>query len=110
MQQPAALQAQGHIVTPSARALDVEQAIGNKFPGIFDRYPTIVTSAVSGFLRYLLHEDDINRFLAENSELDAYEFIEAVLRYFNASYTVPNTEREHIPSCGRAVLYCMFIV
>lgn len=95
---------QTNIETVGPKTLDTERILRNKFPEFFQKYPDFLTSALCGYLRYLLHEDDINRFIADNADAGEFEFIERVLSYFNASFSVPNTDREHIPSCGRAVL------
>lgn len=86
------------------KTLDVEQVLRNKFPRLFDRYPRIFSNLLCRLLLFILHENDINRFIAENHDARNFEFIERVLDYFGVSFSVPNTELEHIPSCGRAVL------
>ena len=91
-------------IAEQPRTLDVERILTRKFPEFFQRYPAIFTKALCAFLRYLMHENEINDFLEENADAREFEFVERVLGYFNASYSVPNTEREHIPSCGRSVL------
>ncbi|MBN2963181.1 lysophospholipid acyltransferase family protein [Sulfurospirillum sp. T05] len=55
-------------------------------------------------LKKLFHQDEVNRQLERIGHLEGFDFIEAVLEYFNVSYTVSNKEKLNIPASGRVVL------
>jgi putative hemolysin len=55
-------------------------------------------------LKKLLREDQQKAFLACCNGLEGFEFVERVLDYFNASYTVIGREMERIPAEGRLVI------
>ncbi len=79
----------------SVLRIDVEQVLYSKNPAL--------KKAVPGFLiRYLkriVHQDELNEFLAKEGHLRDAEFIEAGLKYFNIKYNVYC--RENIPREGR---------
>jgi putative hemolysin len=52
----------------------------------------------------MIHEDDINNFLRANKENRDYEFIDAVLDYFNFDYSVSSRCKQNIPSSGKVVI------
>ncbi len=55
-------------------------------------------------LKYIIHEDDINEFLAKNSHLHSESFVEEILDFFNFRYSASNKDRENIPHFGRAIV------
>jgi len=91
--------------TPSidTPALNVEQAVLNKFPD-FDSKPTPFKRSAMHMLKKLVHEQEINAFLAKNKDAHGFEFIDRVLDYFNFGYSVSNHDRANIPSSGRVVI------
>ena len=80
----------------------VEQVIEHRLPQIYAK-PWLfkVTSAA---LKFLLHEKEFQDFEKQYPYVDGPDFVEHALRYFNFSYTVRESEKEHIPSHGRVVL------
>ncbi|NVJ61163.1 MAG: lysophospholipid acyltransferase family protein [Gammaproteobacteria bacterium] len=80
----------------------VENFLQEKYPSISAkpmRYKALV-----GVLRYLLHETEFEEFGQNYPYLEGIDFVEKVLEYFNFSYSVSNTDREKIPSQGKAVI------
>jgi len=55
-------------------------------------------------LKKLFHQDEVNRQLERIGHLEGFDFIEAVLEYFNVSYTVSNKEKLNIPVSGRVII------
>jgi len=84
--------------------LDVEQALTARFPGIFTNQPQFITRPLIKFFRMILHEREINHFLAANSDVGAFEFIARVLDYFSFGYTVSSLDQENIPASGRLII------
>lgn len=52
----------------------------------------------------LLREGDVNGFLSETAGVEGFEFVERVLDYSNASYTVIARELERLPAEGPALV------
>nr|MBP9567004.1 1-acyl-sn-glycerol-3-phosphate acyltransferase [Sulfurospirillum sp.] len=83
--------------------VDVEKALSLKYPNILS-YPTIVRHSLLYILKKLLHEDEINTFLARSEAYRGFDFVEAVLEYFNFGYIISNKDKANIPSSGRVVI------
>lgn len=56
-------------------------------------------------LRFMLNEQECNEIASEFSHLQGRDFVEQVLRRFNISYTVPDTDIENLPPSGRVVIF-----
>ena len=83
--------------------VNIEQVVNDKFPAISRRNP-IVKNGLFRFLRWLCREQEINRFLDKHQDVDAAEFVDLVLDYFDFSLVVSDSERENIPTEGRVVI------
>lgn len=55
-------------------------------------------------LAKILKQNEINAFLKQHQHLKGYDFIEAVMDYFQFSYQVSARETESIPTSGRCVI------
>ncbi|MEW8441320.1 MAG: lysophospholipid acyltransferase family protein [Candidatus Thiodiazotropha taylori] len=84
--------------------LNVEQVLTNRFPGFFEKQPSLLTKPMLKALRLLFREREINRFLQEHHALRGLELIEKVLEYFDMDYLVSNKDLENIPSSGRVIV------
>jgi putative hemolysin len=84
--------------------LNVEQVLIERFPGVFNNKPRLLTKPMLILLRMLFHEREINRFLIENQGVRSLDFIEKVLEYFDLDYLVSNRDLENIPHSGRVVV------
>ncbi|MBW9256173.1 MAG: lysophospholipid acyltransferase family protein [Candidatus Thiodiazotropha sp. (ex. Lucinisca nassula)] len=84
--------------------LNVEQVLTNRFPGFFEKQPSLLTKPMLKALRMLFREREINRFLEEHHALRGLELIEKVLEYFDMDYLVSNKDLENIPSSGRVIV------
>ncbi len=83
--------------------VDVQQTITAKFPTVA-KLPPLVTTPLFSAIKRVIHENDINAFLAQNAHLGAFDFIEAVLEYFHFSYKISHNQIENIPKQGRVVI------
>ncbi len=83
--------------------INVEAAVSAKFPA-FAATPDLLRKPAIRFLRNLLHETEINAFLAANTDVSGFDWIERVFEYFDFSYTVSARDRANIPASGRVVI------
>ncbi|MDX1573289.1 MAG: lysophospholipid acyltransferase family protein [Methylophaga sp.] len=83
--------------------LNIEQAVQQKFPKFEHSKPWFKKSTLS-FLRRITHEQEVNRFLEQHSQLTGFDFIDEVLDYFNFSYSISHRHRNNIPATGRVVI------
>ncbi|WP_046078321.1 GNAT family N-acyltransferase [Halomonas sp. HG01] len=83
--------------------IDIEGALRDKAPGLAARPPWLFGPLVAG-LRRLVHEREINDFLARHGELGWCEFIDRVFEHLDVGYTLSTRDREQIPETGRLVV------
>src|SRR5690554_829728 len=83
--------------------LNIEQAVQQKFPK-FQQQKSWVRIPALGFLRKLTHEQEVNHFLQQHTQLEGFDFITEVLDYFNFSYSITHRHRDNIPATGRVVI------
>jgi putative hemolysin len=78
--------------------IDVKGLIASKNPKLLKWLPGFVIS----YLRKILHENEINDFLKEHSELKDVDFCEAIINYFNIQIKIDGIEK--IPKEGPVIL------
>jgi putative hemolysin len=83
--------------------IDTKEVITQKFPKI-KKLPNPIKKTIFKAAKKLVYEDEINNFLEKNRNLDGFEFIDAVLEYFNFSYKYKNNQIENIPVSGKVVI------
>jgi putative hemolysin len=83
--------------------INLQKAVLQKFP-FFSKYPKFIKSPFFSVLKKIIHEKDINDFLRENKEHKNFDFIDAVLDYFDFGYMVSNKSKQNIPSSGKVVI------
>ena len=83
--------------------VDIQQAISTKYPTI-TKLPFVIKKPMFGFIKKLIRENEINSFLKKNEKTGPFEFIDAVLDYFNFSYKVSSNQIENIPTSGRVII------
>ena len=83
--------------------VDITKELEKKFP-TFKTTPSIFKKSVINIAKKLIHEDVINEFLEKNSHLNGFEFVDAVLDYFDFDYSINSNEIENIPPTGRVVI------
>lgn len=78
--------------------IDIEKLIASKNPKLLKRMPR----AFIRYLKYILHQDEINEFIEDNKNLKNAEWCQAVVDYFDITIHVKHLER--IPKEGKIVL------
>lgn len=92
------MQNEGH-----AHMIDVETEILKKFPNL-QKDRSILKKSLLKIAKRIVHEDTINKFIEEHAHLKGFEFVDAVLDYFDFDYTVSSNDMENIPTTGKAVI------
>ena len=80
----------------------VDELLRKYYPQITSKPWLNKTTGV--FLRYLLKENEMNAFAEHYPHLQGLDFVEQVLEYFHFSYSVRDSEKEHIPPQGKVVI------
>jgi len=83
--------------------IDVQKEIEKKFPNI-NKKQNFLKKSLFKIAKKIVHEDSINQFLKQNAHLKGFEFVDAVLDYFDFDYTVSSTDLQNIPSSGKVVI------
>ncbi|WP_419770489.1 MAG: lysophospholipid acyltransferase family protein [Candidatus Marinarcus sp.] len=83
--------------------IDVEKEILKKFPAL-QKDSSVLKKSLLKIAKKIVHEDTINTFLVENAHLKGFEFIDAVLEYFDFDYIVSSNDLENIPTTGKVVI------
>ncbi|MFA7091432.1 MAG: 1-acyl-sn-glycerol-3-phosphate acyltransferase, partial [Arcobacteraceae bacterium] len=83
--------------------IDVEKEILKKFPNL-EKNSSALKKSLLKIAKKIVHEDTINQFIKEHSHLKGFEFIDAVLDYFDFDYTVSSNDIENIPSTGKVII------
>lgn len=81
--------------------LNIEKAINEKFP---DFQKKTGSKLVFSVLKKLMHESEINDFIASNQHLRGFAFLDKILDYFNFSYQYNAKQFNYIPSEGRVLI------
>ena len=63
-------------------AISVESYFTHNYPA-FNSFPLIVREGIVRFFKSLFHENEVNTFLEQHAQKDAFSFIEAILDYFH---------------------------
>lgn len=83
--------------------VDVEKTLSLKYPSMV-HYPSLLRNFLVYMLKKILHQDEINHFLIHGAAYRGFDFVEAVLEYFNFGYTVSNKDKTNIPASGRVII------
>ncbi len=83
--------------------VDVQKEIEKKFPKV-SKNPNFLSKSLIKVAKKVIHENSINDFLNKNSHLKGFEFVNAVLDYFEFDYTVSSNDIQNIPSSGKVVI------
>jgi putative hemolysin len=78
--------------------IDIQHLIKSKNPGLAKWLPRFVIN----YLRRVLHEEEINAFIASHKEVLNEDFCTAVVNYFNISVEIKGIE--HIPKTGPIII------
>ena len=83
--------------------IDIQKEIEKKFPNI-NKKDNFLKKSLFKVAKKIVHEDSINQFLTQNEHLKGFEFVDAVLDYFDFDYTVSSNDLQNIPSSGKVVI------
>ena len=83
--------------------IDIQKEIEKKFPNI-NKKENFLKKSLFKVAKKIVHEDSINQFLSQNEHLKGFEFVDAVLDYFDFDYTVSSSDLQNIPSSGKVVI------
>ncbi len=83
--------------------LNVEQFLEQRYPDFVNAH-TKTASTLSHFLRFLFYESRFQQFERDYPHLEGFDFVEAVLRYFDFTLRLRETERCRIPATGPVVI------
>ncbi|MBU0720472.1 lysophospholipid acyltransferase family protein [bacterium] len=82
--------------------IDVEKEIFSKFPKL--QKNKLVRDTISKFAKSIIHQDEINKALNEIQHLSGFEFVDAVMDYFDFDFKVSQNSLQNIPSSGKVVI------
>jgi Putative hemolysin len=83
--------------------ISFQQIIENRYPEFVKRHGR-VAMILSRFLGFLFYEKRFQQFERDYPHLEGFDFVEAVLRYFDFHLRLREFERARIPSSGRVVI------
>jgi putative hemolysin len=83
--------------------IDVQKEIEKKFPNM-DKKENFLKKSLFKIAKKIVHEDSINQFLTQNAHLKGFEFVDAVLDYFDFDYTVSSSDLQNIPTSGKVMI------
>ncbi|MCT7554028.1 lysophospholipid acyltransferase family protein [Aliarcobacter butzleri] len=83
--------------------IDIQKEIEKKFPKIKEK-ENVLKKSLLKIAKKIVHEDSINQFLSQNSHLKGFDFVDAVLDYFDFDYTVSSNDLQNIPSTGKVII------
>lgn len=78
--------------------IDLKKVIHDKNPALLKVLPSFFLH----YIRTIIHEDDINRFIEENGHKYDFEFVEAILHEFKLNYKVSGLE--NVPSSAPCII------
>ncbi|MFY9080696.1 lysophospholipid acyltransferase family protein [Aliarcobacter butzleri] len=83
--------------------IDIQKEIEKKFPKLKEK-ENVLKKSLLKIAKKIVHEDSINQFLSQNSHLKGFDFVDAVLDYFDFDYTVSSNDLQNIPSTGKVII------
>ncbi len=83
--------------------IDVQKEIEKKFPKLAKK-PNFLSKSLIKIAKKVIHEDSVNEFLKNNAHLKGFEFVDAVLDFFDFDYTVSSNDIQNIPPTGKVVI------
>lgn len=83
--------------------LDIQATLEGRYPGFASRYRRTFRT-IARFLGLLFYEQRFQQFGRDYPHLEGFDFIEEVLRYFDFSLRLRDSERKRIPASGRVVI------
>ncbi len=82
---------------PEVLQIDIEKVIESKNPRLKKTLPGFILR----YIKRILHQDEINRFLLESRDKMQYDFVKAILELFKIQYRLHGIE--NVPKAGRYI-------
>ena len=83
--------------------LNVEGTLKQEYPKLFT-YPAAFHKPVLTFLKAVLQEEKINRFIGAHKKEKNLAFIDAALEHLNISYRTDHHQIQNIPAIGKVII------
>ncbi|MBN1999636.1 lysophospholipid acyltransferase family protein [candidate division KSB1 bacterium] len=83
--------------------IDLKAILKSRTPGLFDKYPSFISTLVVKVLGCILHINEANKFIVDNSEKQGLELIDALFDTLDFGYLLSNKDIEKIPAEGKLV-------
>ena len=83
--------------------IDIQKEIEKKFPNM-EKKENFLKKSLFKIAKKIVHEDSINQFLSQNAHLKGFEFVDAVLDYFDFDYAISINDLQNIPTSGKVVI------
>ena len=83
--------------------ISFERILENKYPDFVNRHQR-AARVLARFLGFLFYERRFQQFERDNPHLQGFDFVEAILNYFDFNFRITERERAHIPHSGRVVI------
>jgi putative hemolysin len=81
--------------------IDLEAQLKQQYGDVVDK--KLIKRFIK-LLKNIIHQDEINEFIAKNSHLHNISFLEEILTQFNFGYSASNYDRENIPHSTRGII------
>jgi putative hemolysin len=82
----------------ASHQIDIEEVIRSKNPALLRWMPGFALN----YIKKIIHQAEINRFLREHGEKQSFDFVQAILHEFGAEVTVQGLE--NLPDAGGCVV------
>lgn len=86
----------GALIDLMEKFINVRKLIGEKNPSLLKWLPGFVIR----YIELIIHQDDINQFIASQPNSDSYEFSRAVMAKFNVTLDIKGKENVPVPPEG----------
>lgn len=83
--------------------IDAKELIENSSNKWANKLPNFSKQLLYKTINKVINADEINHFIAANTDKQNYEFIDELFEYLNFSYNVSNLDKLNIPSEGRVI-------
>ncbi|ROL62301.1 GNAT family N-acetyltransferase [Bacteroidetes/Chlorobi group bacterium ChocPot_Mid] len=84
--------------------IDLKQIITGRFKNILIKYPNFIQRILINLLNKIIHIDEINNILKENSNKYGFEFIEEIFEYLDFTYVISYKDKLKIPAEGKLII------
>ncbi len=83
--------------------IDVRKILETRAPGFFTKYPKPVSGLLVALLERVLHQKEINQFLASHPETSGLALVNEFFDYLDFSFYISSKDRARIPDEGRLI-------